>query len=237
MTWNLLRAQHVVAKISYVPLYQPLGFRTLYQFRDYDDLSEGMGSVSFPQLAIPPGSGERSIVGAMVVERWADPVRVIQINDNRGSLFPLVRQRDGTVVCDDEALYSNSPKFDTEGTSRIDPAAIGEVRPTDVVTLSLEQVALHGGVVPTATSLVPAGLSAMWSFAEIVCRGCQVALDLQSDELQAGLQPVRVGDFETRRVFLADRLENGAGYAPELAQEANLKEVLSGILGELAELL
>ncbi len=221
-------------KISCVPLYQPLGFRTLYQFRDYDDLSEGMGSVSFPQLAIPPGSGERSIVGAMVVERWADPVRVIQINDNRGSLFPLVRQRDGTVVCDDEALYSNSPKFDTEGTSRIDPAAIGEVRPTDVVTLSLEQVALHGGVVPTATSLVPAGLSAMWSFAEIVCRGCQVALDLQSDELQAGLQPVRVGDFETRRVFLADRLENGAGYAPELAQEANLKEVLSGILGELA---
>jgi DEAD/DEAH box helicase domain-containing protein len=32
---------------------------------------------------------------------------------------------------------------------------------------------------------------------------------------------------------LADRLENGAGYAPELSQPAKLKEVLEGILGEL----
>ena len=74
----------------------------------------------------------------------------------------------------------------------------------------------------------------MWSFAEVIRRGCQVALDLQPDELQAGLQPVRIGDFETRRLFLADRLENGAGYAPELSQTANLKQVLEGILDELA---
>jgi DEAD/DEAH box helicase domain-containing protein len=74
----------------------------------------------------------------------------------------------------------------------------------------------------------------MWSFAEIMRRGCQVALDLQPDELQTGLQPVRIGDFETRRIFLADRLENGAGYAPELSRTANLKQVLDGILDDLA---
>jgi DEAD/DEAH box helicase domain-containing protein len=66
-------------------------------------------------------------------------------------------------------------------------------------------------------------------------RGCQVALDLQPDEIEVGLQPTRVGDFETRRLFLADRLENGAGYAPELGQTSNLKQVLEGILGELTE--
>jgi DEAD/DEAH box helicase domain-containing protein len=220
--------------LEHVPLHQPLGFRTLYYARDYDDLSEGIGTTGFPQLAIKPGSGTSEVVGGMVVERWEDPVRVIRINDNRGALFPLVRQRDGTVVCDDESLYDKVPKFPSEGSSRLTSAAIGEIRPTDVVTVSLEQVALHGGILPTAPHFLPAGLSAMWSFAEIIRRGCQVALDLQADELQSGLQPLRIGEFETRRVFLADRLENGAGYAPELGKTSNLKHVLDGILDELA---
>lgn len=221
--------------LDLVPLHQPLGFRTTYYPRNYDDLVEGTGSIGFPQLAMRAGTGDTEVVGAMVVERWEEPVRVIRINDNNGGLFPLLRQRDGTVICDDDALYGKKQTFDTEGTTRLDPTAIGEVRPTDVVTLSLEQVLLHGGIVPTAPYLSPAGVSAMWSFAEILRRGCQVALDLQPDELQVGLQPTRVGDFETRRVFLADRLENGAGYAPELSQGTHLKQVIEGILGDLAD--
>lgn len=220
--------------LDLVPLHQPLGFRTSYSPRDYDDLVEGVGSVGFPQLAMRPGSGDSEVVGAMVVERWGDPVRVVCINDNEGSLFPLLRRPDGTVVCDDDSLYRKNMNFDPESTTRLEPTAIGEIRPTDVITLCLNQAALHGGVVPTAAYLTPAGVSAMWSFAEIMRRGCQVALDLQPDELQVGLQPIRIGDFETRRVFLADRLENGAGYAPELGRATHLKQVLEGILGELA---
>ena len=75
----------------------------------------------------------------------------------------------------------------------------------------------------------------MWSFAEILRRGCRVALDLQPDELEVGLQPAKVGDFETRTVFLADRLENGAGYAPELSLTTNIKAVLAGILDDLVD--
>jgi DEAD/DEAH box helicase domain-containing protein len=221
--------------LATVPLHQPLGFRTYYRHRDYDDLAEGMGSVGFPQLAMQPGEGEVSVVGAMTVERSAQPVRVIRINDNHRSLFPLLRQSDGTVVCDDESLYDKPPTFKPEGSTRLAPAAIGEIRPTDVVVLSLDAVELHAGIIPTNPRLLPAGLSAMWSFAEIMRRGGQVALDLQPDELQVGLQPASVKDFETRRVFLADRLENGAGYAPELGQERNVKAVLDGILGPLAE--
>ena len=216
-----------------IPLHQPLGFRTLYRSRDYDDLAEGAGIVGSPQLAIRPGSGATEVVGGMVVERWDHPVRVIRINDNAGHLFPLIRLSDGSVVCDDDGLYEKPPNFTNQSPSRIPPAAIGEVRPTDVVTLALEKISLHAGVIPTAPFLLPAGLSAMWSFAEILRRGCQVALDLQPDELHAGLQPDRVGEFETRRIFLADRLENGAGYAPELSQTSNLKQVLEGILNEL----
>jgi DEAD/DEAH box helicase domain-containing protein len=216
-----------------VPLSQPLGFRTSYYPRNYDDMAEGMGNVGFPQLAMRPGSGDVEVVGAMVVERWNDPVQVIRINDNQGKLFKLIQQNNKSVVCDDDSLYERTKTPDEDGATRLDPTAIGEVRPTDVVTLSLEKLALHGGVVPTAPYLAPAGVSAMWSFAEIMRRGCQVALDLQPDELQVGLQPTKVGDLETRRVFLADRLENGAGYAPELSRTSKLKQVLDGILNEL----
>jgi len=221
--------------LEIVPLHQPLGFRTSYCPRDYDDLGESTGSVGFPLFSMRPGSGSTEVVGAMVVEHWEDPVHVIRMNDNHGNLFSLLRQKDGTIVCDDKSLYGNKIKFNEKEATRLDPTAIGEIRPTDVVTFSLHQVALHSGVVPTAPFLSPAGVNAMWSFAEIMRRGCQIALDLQSDELQVGLQPIRIGDFETRSVFLADRLENGAGYAPELSRATNLKQVLEGILGELTE--
>jgi DEAD/DEAH box helicase domain-containing protein len=214
------------------PLYQPLGFRTKYAHRDYDDMAEGMGTVGFPQLAQLFDEAGSEVVGAMRVDRSEEPVQVIRINDNRGALFPLRRQRDQSVVCDDESLYDKVPKFKEEGSTRLDPAAIGEVRPTDVVVLTLDGVDLHVGVLPTSRSL-PAGLPAMWSFAEVLRRGCRVALDLQPDELQVGLQPVSIRDVETRRIFLADKLENGAGYAPELGRSENLKSVLNEILGTL----
>ena len=220
-------------QLDAVPLYQPFGFRTRYRTRDYDDTSEGMGIVGFPQLAMRPGEGQVDVVGGMKVERWPEPVRVIRINDNNGALFPLMRLKDGSVVCDDDALYDKPQGFKDEGATRLEPAAIGEIRPTDVVTLTLDQLALHAGVIPTNTKVLPAGLSAIWSFAEVLRRGCQVALDLQPDEIQVGLQPARLNDLETRRIFLADRLENGAGYAPELAEPSQIKEVLEGILGDL----
>jgi DEAD/DEAH box helicase domain-containing protein len=113
------------------------------------------------------------------------------------------------------------------------PVAIGDVRPTDVLVLSLDRVALKGAIIPTARSILPAGLAAMWSFAEVWRRGCQAALDVQPDELQVGLQPARASDLRTHRVFIADALENGAGYAPQLGREENLHLVLNDILDDL----
>lgn len=219
--------------VALIPLYQPLGFRTRYVPRDFDDTSESMATIGFPHLAMQPDDEQTSIVGAMRIDSNSDPVRVIRVNDNRGELFPLLRLRNGSVVCDDEALYDPMPKFQDDGAERLDPAAIGEVRPTDVVVLTLDGVDLHAGIVPTSRRQLPAGTPAMWSFAEVIRRGCQVALDLQPEELQVGLQPTAIRDIETRRVFLADQLENGAGYAPELARPENIKSVLEGILDRL----
>ena len=219
---------------SSMPLYQPLGFRTTYRSRDYDDMTEGMGSVGFPQLAIKSGTGEVERVRALRIEKWRDSVPVIRINDNYGNLFDLTELRHGSVVCQDEELYDQAPGFPLQGSSIRGRGAIGEIRSTDVVTITIDKAKLVDQVVVTSKESTPAGLSALWSFAEVIRRGCQVTLDLQPDEMQVGLQPAKIRDVVTRRIFLADRLENGAGYAPQIGQAENIEKVLDSILDELA---
>lgn len=216
------------------PMYQPLGFRTDYHPRDYDDLGEGVSTVGSPQLAFDPAGLPSETVGSLRVQRSPELLDVVQVNDNRGRLFSLHRDRHLTVQCSDPELYSGARAPRVEGLVDLGRAAIGEIRPTDVVVFSLEDVHLVGGVIPTLRDALPAGLPAMWSFAEVLRHGCQAILDLQPDELLVGLKSTRSRGQVTSSVFLADRLENGAGYAPELARPENVQEVLNGILGELA---
>lgn len=221
--------------VRHFALYQPLGFRTNYRPRDYNDVAEGMAAVGFPQLAMSADPPNPEVVGALKLITSDDAREVVRVNDNHGSLYELLKLNDRSVVVEDPSLYNKPPNFTVTGSDQLGRAAIGEVRPTDVVVLHLDGVDLHDGVVATASTLVPAGLPAMWSFAEVIRRGSAHVLMLQEGELQTGLQPARVRDLATRRVFLADQLENGAGYAPELARSENMKEVLDGILGDLAE--
>lgn len=220
---------------QHVPLHQPLGFRTDYRDRDFDDLNEPVSSAGSPQLAVnPEGRADPGVVGAMTV-RVLDQAEVVRVNDNRGVLFPIVRASDQSIVCDDESLYEDGLQARVDGASRLNPVAIGDVRPTDVLVLALDRLRLQRGVIPTSQAVLPAGLSAIWSFAEILRRGCQAALDVQPDELQVGLQPARINDERTHRVFVADALENGAGYASELGHPDVLNRVLADVLSDLAD--
>lgn len=221
------------APTQLLPLHQPLGFRTDYRELDFDDLNDPVSSADAPQLAVnPEGRALPEVVGSMTV-RVLEQAEVVRVNDNRGRLFPLVRLGDQSLVSDDESLYEDGLRVGLDGVTRLSPIAIGDVRPTDVLVLSLDQLALQGGVIPTSRSLLPAGLSAMWSFAEVLRRGCQVALDVEPAELQVGLQPARIRDVRTHRVFVADALENGAGYAPELGRPENLKQLLDDVHADL----
>ena len=217
-----------------ITMYEPLGFRSTYRARNFDDTSETGSSAGNPQLAVEPGSGNSEVIGSMTVERMSN-VPVVQMNDNHGNLFSLELQRDGSVLCTDPELYDRPPKTGGEGSTALGLAAIGEVKKTDVVTLTLDRVRLKGGVVATRREDVPAGTSAMWSFAEMIRQGGKAELDLQPDELQVGLQPIQIEGTTSHRVFLADRLENGAGYAPQLGEGVIMKSILAKIVGALAD--
>jgi DEAD/DEAH box helicase domain-containing protein len=86
--------------------------------------------------------------------------------------------------------------------------------------------------VEVSPSILPAGLSALWSFAELFRIAAAAELDVNPAELQMGLHPLRKGTSETRRIFVADSLENGAGYAAKLAEPEIINALMQRILTE-----
>jgi DEAD/DEAH box helicase domain-containing protein len=222
------------APLEAISLHQPLGFRTDYHAKDYDDLNEPLAVAGSAQLATDPDTGFAPLeVGAMSTQ-VLDQAEVVRINDNRGRLFSVTRMVDHTVVCDDETLFDDGLKVPVDRGTPLPPIAIGDIRPTDVLVVTLDKLALQGKVIPTLSTILPAGMAALWSFAEMFRRGCQAALDIQPDELQMGLQPTSIAEVATSRVFLADSLENGAGYAPELGRPEVTLRVLREIHDHLS---
>jgi DEAD/DEAH box helicase domain-containing protein len=139
---------------------------------------------------------------------------------------------DESVVVTDRDLYRRAlPEFMRKGTP-LPSAAIGEVRRTDVLLLSLDSLRLADGCVATSTSDCPAGYGALLSFAELLRNAAHTYLDIDQSELDVGLQPARQGETVTARVFIADALDNGAGYALELGQPGTMEKLLLALRGD-----
>jgi DEAD/DEAH box helicase domain-containing protein len=208
-------------------LYQPRGFRTSYEPRDFDDTTDTATYAGIPTLspvAEPRSLNEVEAVTLGVFEQ----ARILQVNDNRGELFPMRRLTDGSVVVSDDAVLPVRTWREAPPGLDLDPAAIGELRTTDALVVDLEQPDVPSGAIITRRSVLPAGMAAFWSFAEVLRRASQVALDIDPQELVMGLQARVVSGQPSARVFLADSLDNGAGYAAELGQP----EVFAGILSQ-----
>lgn len=212
-----------------VRMYQPRGFRTDHNPRDFDDSHDEAYFDAQPQLAATEETSEVSRRGGMtwhVVEQG----EMVTCNDNKRRLFRMWTAGDGTVEVTLDPFTSQ--KAEEKGLRELERAAIGSVRPTDVAIIELDGIHLESGRLPTDSEL-PAGYAAMWSFAELLRRGIQHRLSIEPGEVDVGLQPVRVGGVRTHRIFIADSLENGAGYAVELARGGALGDVLDDILGPL----
>ena len=81
---------------------------------------------------------------------------------------------------------------------------------------------------------MPAGTSALWSFAELFRVAAALELDVASRELDIGLQPFPTDQGVARRIFVADSLENGAGYATHLGEPTVLDAVFARISDQIA---
>ena len=217
-------------------LYQPRGFRTSFVPRDYDDHAERGPLLPPPQLSVggPEPIASRVLRIDAISRTDAD---VYVVNDNEGQMFEMFRADHGLEV-PDRRLYVGRRGPDAPGGDPDIVGAIGSVRRTDVLTLTLRSPEIPGpdGTVDTSRDVVPMGLSALWSFAELVRIAAGAELDVNPNELQVGLQPWRTdAGTVTRRIFIADALENGAGYARHLGSPEVLTHVIGTVVKEIAD--
>jgi DEAD/DEAH box helicase domain-containing protein len=210
-------------------VYQPEGYRTIYSSPDYDDAHIAPMYSGYTELSANTDLGvEQRLFGTSV--RLLEQAEVVAINDNNRKLFALSKQSDGSVIATNPDLYRRPlPEFMRTGGTAIEAAAIGEVRRTDVLLLGLDGLKLPDGAVATRPRHCPAGHGALLSFAELLRNAAKAYLDIEQAELDAGLQPTLQQTTISSRVFLADALDNGAGYALELGKLSTLQSLLESI--------
>jgi hypothetical protein len=211
---------------------QPLGFRTSYWPRDYNGRRGDRSFATRPRLAVTPGlqweaSGNTMYAGGKAT--------LVSVNDNRGRGFRFGDFGKSAPYGLDEGLISldvveNRGLAGRAGISKLRELAplreitvsLGSIRTTDVLRLS--PAALPDEIdADIVTNL--AAKSAWMSLAFLLRNAAARLLDVGPDELVTEVSPRRLGDSVVGEVFLADRLENGAGYATWMT--SHLAELLT----------
>ena len=205
-----------------VPMHQPRGFRTTYQEVDYDGDEDQSANAGPPAISVDGDPDLDVTVRGARLSSYAQ-ARLVQVNDNNGRLFDIGPDF-GSWLATDPELFSDLKTWPPKNVVGSKAIAIGELRTTDMLTVGLDSAHAPGGLVPYSPKMVPAGVAAYRSLAEVLRRGAKRQLDIDPQELVFGLHPQGDGSM---RVFLADALDNGAGYAAEIGTVQNFERMLA----------
>lgn len=152
----------------------------------------------------------------------AEPTEVISINDNGGQGgFDFRRvSLSGTAG---SGAYAVDPHFwetSNDPTSRV---ALLSRRHTEVMLIDFNNWPKDVYADPQTVS----GRAAWYSFAFLMRTAAATLLDVDIQELQAGIRTVELEGTPRGQIFLADTLENGAGYCRWLADSKNVSKLLA----------
>lgn len=219
---------------------QPLGFRTSYWPRDYNGRRGHRSFASRPRLAVTPGLVLEQVGN---VEYAGGKATLVSVNDKGGAGFRFGDFGKAAPYSLGEGLISldvveNPGLAARAGISKLRDltplrevtVSLGSIRRTDVLRLAPAQlpVDVSGDIVHNL-----AAKSAWLSLAFLLRNAAARLLDVGPDELITEISPRRVADGTVvGEIFLADRLENGAGYATWMAH--NLEELLTAAKDESA---
>lgn len=210
-------------------VFQPLGFRTDYSPKDSSGEDDRSASADRPVLGWVGSDGSVESHDGLRIQVH-EQASLLVVNDNRGRQYEFARSNGQTVVVPD-VLSGGST---LAGGGSLGRGAIGELRVTDAVVLWFERIKLAPGTVSTVHGNCAAGFAALTSLAEAIRRAAQATLDVDASDLTVGLQPRTVNGVQTQAIYIADTLENGAGYAVELARPSSMQLIMDEVAGQLA---
>jgi DEAD/DEAH box helicase domain-containing protein len=211
-------------------LFQPKGFATLEEGPvDYDGQRQRGPSSSPLTLAFKPDYTACTVrIGpAEVILSENKPIALV--NDNGGDMFDFHKWGDIVVVTEERLYRPTRPKrIPTGGKTPFDRGAIGAIFTTDVLSLVIDGAPEVGddGILDIENQ--PSAKPAIASFAEFLKTAAALKLDIDASELRTGLQRMQKGKglCQTDQIFMADALENGAGYVRHLHDEKILKSLI-----------
>ncbi|MEU0509064.1 DEAD/DEAH box helicase [Amycolatopsis sp. NPDC006125] len=245
---NCPRCDAPPGTFSTMPLREPLGFRA-GPSRDFDgNFSWSPRSISSRAHTDLATLKQVQHKGAVV---YSGPGRRFVINDNGGRLFALKpaagdQPNWGGFVSVD-AIDRELVRADTAA-GEVTEVAIGAVQPTDFLFLGPQQpTARDQGInlrlavrtpQPSGARDHAEGRRGAWfSLAFLLRTTAAALLDVQPLELTAGIYSGHVNGAPAPFAFVADTLENGAGFSSHLGDPAVLPDLLERIDGYLQELI
>jgi DEAD/DEAH box helicase domain-containing protein len=198
-------------------LYQPRGFMAHNWARDYDGQRNRGPALPPAVMSFEPSYGGLAC-GATQIAFTSGAIAVV--NDNDGQLYDFVDKQPNMVLVSNANYRERAIARDCSGQSN-SKGAIGAVFTTDVLSFVLSNIGAAGvqGVLDVQGQ--PSARPALASFAEFAKQAFAFELDISPDEFRVGRQPYLKDGVRTEQIFLADTLENGAGYARLAADPAN----------------
>ncbi|UNQ41321.1 DEAD/DEAH box helicase [Prescottella equi] len=234
-------------KFSTIPMYEPMGYSTGFD-RDFDGNFSWSSRSSAARAVTDLAKLQRVECDSVVA--YSGPGHRYVLNDKGGSLFAFQKVKPGEYweggYVSVDAVSAGLVKEDT-GTGPILHCAIGAVQPTDLLFLGGARAIdesrgirlnLDGGnLQPYGVPDRSEGRRAAWYSLAFLTRTVAASyLDVQPAELTAGIYSGVEDGQPSMFAFIADTLENGAGFSTHLGSRAELPTFLERIDEYLREL-
>ena len=211
---------------------RPAGFRTSWSTFDlepYEGVTQRLSRASTPKLATPPAWQQHHNTGGLTVHSGSG-VQIWAVNDNGGQGFELAP---GTQPAHGWLAVDLVPPAWTQGQGT--PHVLGAMWTTDALVASPEHDQ-HDGfshlsypLINDRAVLLSTARRAAWSSLAFALRvRAAVELDVEPREFEAGLRLIAAGGAGAFRpeLFLADAIENGAGFVTRFAQAQRFSDLL-----------
>jgi DEAD/DEAH box helicase domain-containing protein len=218
-----------------IDLRQPKGFVSCFtKARDYDGVFDFVPRAARPKVGRP----KFPMIPHLNFDVGSGQARLHVINDNAGRLFHFSRGwTTSDSMIDIDAANAGAAKHAASLRRRPSPALtpVGSITSCALAAISDTDMMLFGirdyGPGRVADPRTPPGRAALYPLAFMMRRAAAVYLDIQDDELKAGIRSLEDPALGAvvGQIFLSDTLENGAGYATHLGTPAMTQDLLEMI--------
>ena len=200
---------------------EPKGFFTNFQPEDYTGVFEWTPRSTRPALVLEDSGSGELVANCRVLSLPEGDL--LSVNDNNGQNFDFQSARIYRNFGQAYAVASESGSGSLSVSGQTHPIALLSRKKSDVLLAAIRE--WPEGVF--ADPLTPAGRAAWYSFAFFLRSAAAALLDVDTLELNAGFRPALEDGRPTGQAFLADTLQNGAGYCWWLGQPPNFSELLA----------